>query len=281
VHDQRKSAKAIVRAEQSAQILLRGLKTIAPELVGQPLLDVGCASGELLYVLQKKHHWCNNALWGIEPSQRSVEIAANRYGLHVTSLDPAEARFADGQFSIISIVNTVEHLKDPRSMLAWLHRLLAPNGCVLIATIPNVNCFDSFCFPEGFIAKNFPDGQHHFQFTPTTLSKLCAAEGFKTIRLDGETRESVDGRITETAIWLAYNCGVPLDTCSDLRRMLREFKAIVAQKHKDIVRQQGSEYQFRWWDGDFSSPESVVAFWRREIWPSPYLSDEFDLWIRK
>jgi SAM-dependent methyltransferase len=281
VHDQRKSAKAIVRAEQSAQILVNGLRAVAPDLIRRPLLDIGCASGELLYVLREKYGWANEALFGVERSRRSVEIATRKYGLNAQAIEPVHACFPEGSLSVVTIVNTIEHLPNPRAVLAHARRRLAPGGCLLIATVPNVSCFNSFCFPEGFIAKNFPDGQHHFQFTPATLSRLCTTEGFQIARMNGETRESVLGKVRETAIWLAYSCGVPLPVCSDEKEMLREFKAIVTKKQCEIVEQQGPDYRFTVRDGDFDSPDALIAFWRREIWPSPYLSDEFDLWCRK
>jgi len=275
--DQRKSAKSLVRAEQSAAILINGLTTLAPPLCKEPLLDIGCASGEILYVLREKYGWPNDCLWGVEPSSRSRAIARTQYGLNVSG----DLAFPHGSFGTVSIVNTIEHLPNPRAVLARVYQLLAPGGRLLIGTVPNVGSLASFAFPEGFIAKNFPDGQHHYQFTPDTLAKLCIEEGFEVIRLDGETRESVLDKVKETAIWLGYSYGLPLHVCRDEEYLLYALKDLINRVRQTLVEQQGAAYHFLVRDSDFESVDAVIQFWRREIWRSPYLSDEFDLWLRK
>jgi 2-polyprenyl-3-methyl-5-hydroxy-6-metoxy-1,4-benzoquinol methylase len=281
IHDQRKSAKSMVRAEQSAEILIKGLEAIDSGLFKQPLLDIGCASGELLYALRERYDWPNDRLWGVDPSRMSFEIARTVYGLNAFNTELDGADFRDGTFGIITIFNTIEHLASPRAVLAHAHRLLAPGGCVLIGTVPNAGCLASALFPEGFIAKNFPDGQHHYHYTPDTLARLCTAEGFEVIRLDGETREPVLDKVKETAIWLAYSCGVPLRLCQDESQMLRELEDRLSRIQKAVVERQGSAYRFALQGHDFESAEALIAFWKREIWQSPYLSDEFDLWLRR
>ncbi len=279
ISDQRNSAKSMVRAQQGAEIVISGLNAIAPHLFGKPLLDLGCASGELLRVLRDDHHWPNKYLCGVEPSALAADVANSAHGVKVIAGELLDAHLESGSFSVIVIMNTIEHIANPSRILAEVKRLLAPGGCVLIGTVPNAGCLAARSFPGGFIAKNFPDGHHHFHYTPDTLSQLCINCGLKPIRLDGETRESVLGKIKETAIWLSYSCGVPLSQCSNEAPMLAQMKRTLQDIQEKILEPLGTHYRFILRDKNFIDLPSLVRFWQQEIWPSPYLSDEFDLWL--
>ncbi len=282
VRDARKSAKSLVRAEQNAAILVEGLRAIEPDLVGKPLLDIGCASGETLYVLRERYGWSNGSLWGVDPSPLAAEIAQKTYGLNICCIAIEEGdSFAERSFRIVTFFNTIEHITKPAAVLGRMQRLLAPGGYVLLATVPSVASVASLAFPEGFIAKNFPDGQHRYQYTPETLSRLCRRAGFDIVRLDGDTRDTVMGMVRETALWLAQSCGVPLTICRHEEEMLRDLKERIQRLQARLKRQRGTEHGFSCTDADFESVEALVAFWQREIWSSPFVSDEFDIWLKK
>ena len=221
-------------------------------------------------------------MWGLDLSRRAVETAKTNFGLkNVFDQDIKNLHFNDQKFSVVVLFNTVEHLPDPRVILAEIYRILKDDGCVLIGSVPNAGSIASQLFPEGFIAKNFPDGQHHYQFTPDTLSRLCIETGFEVTRLDGETREPVLDKPKETAIWLSYSCGVPLSKSQNEKIMLRELNERVSTWHRNIELKQDRKHQFSIKEDDFLTVETLIDFWRREIWRSPYLSDEFDIWLKK
>jgi len=68
IHDTRSSAGSALRAEQNGDILMRGLRTLRPELVGTNLIEIGSASGEFLNTLATRCAWPRDRLLGIEPS---------------------------------------------------------------------------------------------------------------------------------------------------------------------------------------------------------------------
>jgi 2-polyprenyl-3-methyl-5-hydroxy-6-metoxy-1,4-benzoquinol methylase len=282
IRDQRSSARSILRAEQNAHTLLNGINAINANLRGQSLLEIGCASGELLDILGKRYFWTTDNLWGMDLSKRAIETARSSLGLiNVFDQDLKQLHFPDQKFSAVVLFNTIEHLPDLRVVLAEVYRILQNDGCVLIGSVPNAGSLAAKLFPEGFIAKNFPDGQHHYQFTPETLSRLCKDTGFEVIRLDGEMREPVLDKTKETAIWLAYSCGIPLGRLQNDKNMLRELNELVNQFHRNIAPRPDRKYDFSIEEKDFLTTETLIEFWRREIWSSPYLSDEFDIWLRK
>jgi SAM-dependent methyltransferase len=97
-------------------------------------LDIGCATGLLLSYMRGRG-------WKV----RGVEIceASARYGMEKRNVDvfigPLEqAPFAPEGFSLIHFSHLIEHVPDPRRLLAGVYDLLVPGGAAVIVT-PNRN----------------------------------------------------------------------------------------------------------------------------------------------
>jgi 2-polyprenyl-3-methyl-5-hydroxy-6-metoxy-1,4-benzoquinol methylase len=254
------------------------INLLCPALNKQRLLDVGCASGEFLHVLNSKYKWPATNLRGVEPSEISASDANKKYKINVQNC-PAESLVIDhNSFDLITILNSIEHFSDPRLVLRQLRNIIRPHGMLFIGTVPNVNSLPSLLFPEGFIAKNMPDGQHHYQFCPETLSQLCKLEGYSVISLLGRRRDIVGNNAEMVAKWLAYSCGVPVNKLINPKKLLQEFEKRV-HFGQELALRKGEKYLYKINDYDFESFEASISFWRREIWSSPYLSDAFDIWL--
>jgi len=268
-----------IRAEQNASIFVDDIDTFSRSLRGQLLLDVGCASGEFLHVLHTKFGWPISHLQGVEPSELSAGDARGKYGLEIHNSVAEALPIPSSTFGLITVLNSIEHFAEPHCVMQRLRHLIKPDGMVFIGTVPNVNSLTSLLFPEGSIDKNFPDGQHHYYFSPETLCRLCTNEGFEVVMLRGRERDIVRHNIAGTARWLAYSCGVRSQVLGQTDVMLRELEERVRQG-QDIAYKRGDQYIFRVERSDFETLGSCISFWRREIWSSPYLSDTFDLWLR-
>jgi hypothetical protein len=157
--------------------------------------------------------------------------------------------------------------------------MLSKRGLLFVATVPNVSSVASICHPEGFIAKNFPDAQHHFHYSPQTLIRLGEAAGLRCVHLEGETRDSVEGRIAATAAWLANSCGVPRELCAKEKTMVHLLRERLIEARERLHESHPGQALFAIPEFMAGTDEEVVDFWRREIWPSPYFSDEFDVWF--
>jgi 2-polyprenyl-3-methyl-5-hydroxy-6-metoxy-1,4-benzoquinol methylase len=254
------------------------INLLCPTLNKQRLLDVGCASGEFLHVLNSKYKWPVSRLCGVEPSEMSANDAEKKYKINVLNC-PAESLDMDrNSFDLITILNSIEHFSDPRIVLRQLRKLIRSHGMLFIGTVPNVNSLPSLLFPEGFIAKNMPDGQHHYQFCPETLSQLCELEGFSVVSLLGRRRDIVGNNAEVAAKWLAYSCGVPANKLMNPKKLLQEFEKQV-RFGQELTLRKGEKYLYKINNYDFASIEASISFWRREIWSSPYLSDAFDIWL--
>ncbi|MBI5411326.1 MAG: class I SAM-dependent methyltransferase [Nitrospirae bacterium] len=150
---------ALVEEWISARVGLRGLD--------RRLLDVGCGSGAYLVPFRKRG-W---QVVGIEPQPRWAEQARDRLGLHVMTGFYDRATFHEQSFDLILLSHVIEHLPDPRPLLATVRGHLAPGGLVFIGT-PNVAmpklepCIGSF------------NTAHVRLFSLNTLSRLLSECGF-------------------------------------------------------------------------------------------------------
>jgi SAM-dependent methyltransferase len=92
-------------------------------------LDVGCGRGELLRVLTRRG-W--HAV-GTELASAAAE-ALRRAGLevHLGRLD--EIGLDDQSFDVVSMVEVLEHVEDPGTLLRDARRLLRPGGAIYLTT---------------------------------------------------------------------------------------------------------------------------------------------------
>lgn len=108
-------------------------------------LDLGCGHGEFLLALHGSTALdCVGAdphagyLAGIRRTCSSVPLLQ----VAVTG----SLGFADGAFSSVSMLDVLEHVPDERNILAEVHRILAPDG-LLVLTVPGHHAF-SFMDPD-------------------------------------------------------------------------------------------------------------------------------------
>lgn len=98
------------------------------------LLDVGCAKGVFLDVARRDG-------WqpvGLEVSSFASQYAHENFDLEVFTGTLGEAPWPDGSFDVITLLDVVEHLLDPSSVISQARRLLKDGGILIIET-PNAN----------------------------------------------------------------------------------------------------------------------------------------------
>ena len=128
----------ISNEEAFFKLMLLGLKDIGFSGWEEDLkkrgafLDIGCATGLLLQHMQGR---------GWEVHGAEIGAPSARYGIEKRHVDifigpVEEAPFAKGSFSLIHFSHLIEHVPDPRGLLARVHELLVPGGAAVIVT-PN------------------------------------------------------------------------------------------------------------------------------------------------
>lgn len=135
-------------------------------------LEIGCSTGILLGLLRKRG-W---EVYGVEPS--GAAKIARKKGIEVIQQIFEKADIPQNSFDLIILNHTLEHMKDPLSVLKKVYRLLKNNGLVFIDG-PNFGSLSA-----AFLGKNWPyilPEEHIFHFTRQTLSKLLEKSGFRVV----------------------------------------------------------------------------------------------------
>jgi len=181
---------------------------------GAAHLDYGCGDGRFLVGLGKKGI---GRLVGVDVSREAVRLAKTTCGdMEVVHIDgQATVPFADSEFSSISLLDVLEHVEEPDTLLAELRRVLQEEGTLLV-TVPGRHVFSAldmgnlkFRFPRlhrwfycrrhsreqyerRYVAN--PDGlvgdvsarkRWHEHFSRRKLESVLNRNGFSVVEFDG------------------------------------------------------------------------------------------------
>jgi SAM-dependent methyltransferase len=148
---------------------------------GGALLDLGCSSGSFLEFL-KGEPW---VLYGIEMSVDGAKTAEERTGAQVFVGNILEAPFPRESFDAITCFDVLEHLYEPRLVMARVGEWLKPGG-VFYVLVPNVNSAEARVFGSYWHGLELP--RHLFHYTPASLKFLAESAGLRELSL--ETRRN-------------------------------------------------------------------------------------------
>jgi SAM-dependent methyltransferase len=156
------------------------------------VLDVGCSTGNFLYLLQKRGWHC----YGVEINPQIAEYARQRFGLPIHTGDFASAQFPEGNFDLVTLWDVLEHIYQPVETIRAIRRVLKPGGW-LIFRVPNPECWEARFFKYYWAGWDTP---RHLQLIPRhTLFPLLNASGFEVVKVTSST-----GRFALLSISLKY-----------------------------------------------------------------------------
>jgi len=157
---------------------------IIPFIGDGKLLDVGCGNGAFLFFM-KDLGW---DVYGVEPNENSVRYAHDELGLRNVKkgmlLDQA---YKEQQFDVVTLWHALEHMPNPREVLQEIHRILRPDGLLLIA-VPNIQSYAAKRFKDLWYALDAP--RHLIHFSPDTLSYFLKTTDFRLKEIRQERRLS-------------------------------------------------------------------------------------------
>ena len=138
------------------------------------LLEVGCATGRLLY----RHKSLGWETTGVEMSDASAQGARDA-GLDVRTGRVEEQVLRRGHFDVIVLMHVLEHLEDPAATLRDLAPLLAPGGQIMVE-IPNADAAGLDWFGTYWMALDPP--RHLSHFALRDIERLAERAGIHLTR---------------------------------------------------------------------------------------------------
>ena len=141
------------------------------------MLDVGCGSGWFIKRMRDKG-W---EVKGVEPSSAAAELGRKEFGLDIFNGTLCDAQFGANSFDYIRLNHSFEHMNDPNTVLKEIHRILAPNGKLMIG-VPNGSSLNARLFGQYWYHLALP--VHTFIYSPQTLTRMLEKHGFSVIKIE-------------------------------------------------------------------------------------------------
>ena len=148
---------------------------LAPLKPGGRLLDVGCATGFFLEAASE--HW---DVTGVELSAFAAGYARREFGHNVLNGDIAEVDLPDAAFDVVTLWNTVEHVSDPRNVIAHVARVAAPDALIVLTT---GNSAGPLARRDLANWNLMTPPEHLYFFDPATITRLLVGAGITVRRI--------------------------------------------------------------------------------------------------
>lgn len=152
------------------------------------LLEVGFGSGAMLHEMARRG-W---QVSGVEFDRQAVDNATAQ-GLSVRHGSLQEQKFRENSFDVIVMSHVIEHVPDPKALIAECSRILAPGGRLILVT-PNIAGTMHREFGKNWLHLDPP--RHLNLFTPASFRRLVAQAGFVDVDVKTSVRDAGN-------LWLA------------------------------------------------------------------------------
>jgi SAM-dependent methyltransferase len=154
----------------------RRLRKLLRQIPGDQLnaLDVGGGSGWMLDTIRRADPRVSQTTV-VDTS--ATAVASARKNGHEAFCGPLESFPNSSRFDLILLLNLIEHVEEPASLIAHARTRLKPSGRILIKT-PNVDCWEARLLRHrNWGAYHCP--RHWVLFTPASLSALLDRGGLQ------------------------------------------------------------------------------------------------------
>jgi len=157
--------RALKRLTYFRQFIKHDLKYT--EGVGRSL-DIGCADG--LFVMElEKIGW--NA-YGLEPYSNLKDKNDNISNRSLENFTPS------GKFQLVTMIHSLEHIKNPVNALKKINGFMERNSYLLIS-VPNFDSYWAKIRKQHWPWLNVEE--HYFHYTPTSLCNLLTHQNFNIL----------------------------------------------------------------------------------------------------
>jgi len=154
-------------------------------LAGKTALDVGCGAGLLAEPLAR----LGARVTGIDASPDVIAVARQHAAARGLEIDyrVAAVEALEGRFDLVTCMEVIEHVADPRTFLSSLAQRLAPDGLLILST-PNATGWSKLMMitiAEGL--GRIPSGTHDFDkfIAPDRMKALLSDAGLGCVDIEG------------------------------------------------------------------------------------------------
>ena len=154
-------------------------------LAGKTALDVGCGAGLLAEPLAR----LGADVTAVDAAPQCIEVARAHAAGQGLAIDyrSGGAEAVEGKYDLVTAMEVIEHVADPKDFIDSLAQRLAPGGLLILST-PNRTAWSkllTITLAEGF--GRIPKGTHDFDkfIDPEAMRGLLAKAGLECIDFEG------------------------------------------------------------------------------------------------
>ncbi|MGI9329863.1 MAG: bifunctional 2-polyprenyl-6-hydroxyphenol methylase/3-demethylubiquinol 3-O-methyltransferase UbiG [Gammaproteobacteria bacterium] len=163
-------------------------------ITGQTCLDVGCGGGLLTEGLAQRGA---NTVMGIDLTEPMLSVARlHAAGSGLTQIEYEQiaaeelAAARPGAWSLVTCLEMLEHVPDPKSVVQSLAHLLAPGGDLVLSTLNRTpKAFALGIVAGEYLLQLLPRGTHRYErfIKPSELADWARPAGLELMDLTGMT----------------------------------------------------------------------------------------------
>lgn len=159
-------------------------------LAGQTVLDVGCGAGLLTEAMARR----GARVTGLDPAEASIQVARlhqarSRLDVEYLCTTPeALAAQRPGGFDVVTCMEMLEHVPDPRAVVTACAALVQPGGHVFFSTLNrSPRAYLLAVLGAEYLLGLLPRGTHDYArfIRPSELEAWSRAAGLRVSAIDG------------------------------------------------------------------------------------------------
>lgn len=167
-------------------------EVLGSPLSGKQVLDVGCGGGILSYAMATQ----GAQVLGIDLGEANLKAAqihnekmgtTDKLSFRCVAIETLADEMAE-QFDVITCLEMLEHVPNPKSIIDACFRLLKPNGVLVLSTInKNPKAYLFAIIGAEYVLNMLKKGTHDYHkfITPADLDQMATQAGFLRHDLTG------------------------------------------------------------------------------------------------